>query len=227
LLGSLFESLQSQGHLDDTLVVIVSDHGDEFYEHASLDHVHSLYDELLKSVWFMFGPGVPVVRVSEQVGLIDVMPTVLELLGVETPAPVQGRSRVSLLNGSSDGGNEAVFSFAGYSDYPYSIASVRTKGWKLIRWQLAGMQDAEVSSADHYTVQFRSDTENFVELFDLAKDPGEQHNVSGDHPEVVRALGKLLTEQEASSLRLAKTPGQVPEITEEYLEALKSLGYVQ
>jgi len=227
LLGSLFESLQSQGHLDDTLVVIVSDHGDEFYEHASLDHVHSLYDELLKSVWFMFGPGVPVVRVSEQVGLIDVMPTVLELLGVETPAPVQGRSRVSLLNGSSDGGNEAVFSFAGYSDYPYRIASVRTNEWKFIRWQLAGMRNAQVSKNDHYTVQFRSETEDFVELFDLTKDPGEQRNVAGERPDVVREFEDLLAEQEASSLRLARAPGQPPEMTEEYLEALKSLGYVQ
>jgi len=226
LLGTLLDSLKNTGRLDDTLVVIVSDHGDEFYEHASLDHVHSLYDELLQVPWLMFGPGVPAVTVDEQVGLIDVMPTVLELLGVEPTAPMQGKSRVALIRGGPSG-DEAVFSFNRYSDYPYRLASVRTPGWKFIRWQLAGMRGKPLSSQDHYTVQFRSETEDFVELFDLTTDPGEKQNVAATHPEVVRAFENLLVERERSSLRLAQTPGQSPELTEEYLEALKSLGYVQ
>ncbi len=76
-------------------------------------------------------------------------------------------------------------------------------------------------------MQFRAETEDFVELFDLTRDPGEQRNVAGEHPDVVREFEGRLAEQEASSLRLALAPGQPPEMTEEYLEALKSLGYVQ
>jgi arylsulfatase A-like enzyme len=66
LLSGFVDWLDEKGILDDTLVVVMSDHGDEFWDHGGVDHVHTLYDELLRVAWFMTGPGVEPGRVVER-----------------------------------------------------------------------------------------------------------------------------------------------------------------
>jgi arylsulfatase A-like enzyme len=81
--GRLYEVLRSRGLLDETLLVVVSDHGDEFWDHGSVLHAHTLYGELLDIVGilrFPKGSGAGRVRWSLTRG-IDLAPTLLELLG--------------------------------------------------------------------------------------------------------------------------------------------------
>ena len=98
LIAQFLEDLDRRGQLDDTLVVVVSDHGEEFMEHGKVGHRGTLYMQSLRVPWLMAGPGVPEVVVDEPVGLADVMPTLLELLGVPAP-PMRGESKRSLLRG--------------------------------------------------------------------------------------------------------------------------------
>ena len=67
-------------------VLLFSDHGEEFWDHGDFEHGHSLYDELLRVPFILKGPDVPAARVDAPVSLLDLTPTVLDLLGVEAPS---------------------------------------------------------------------------------------------------------------------------------------------
>ncbi len=86
--------------LDDTdVVVFFSDHGEEFWEHNGFEHGHTLYDELLHVPLIVRAPGFEAKRVEEPVSLLDITPTVLDLLGIEAPNEVDGRSLLPLIRG--------------------------------------------------------------------------------------------------------------------------------
>lgn len=78
---------------DDATVVFFSDHGEEFFDHGDLEHGHTLYDELLRIPFFIHSPGLEPRRVTDPVSLIDLTPTVLEILGL----PIDGLAGRSLL----------------------------------------------------------------------------------------------------------------------------------
>jgi len=101
LLGTLLAGLDSVA--PNTLVVLVADHGDQFGEHGLYRHGNSLYDDLLHVPIVMRAPGlVPTGRrIDEDVGLVDVVPTVLALLGLPPPRWTHGRSLVPLLMGQT------------------------------------------------------------------------------------------------------------------------------
>ena len=82
-LGRLLSLLEKRGRLNNTLVVITADHGEEFFEHGGKGHQRTLFDEV----------------VPDQVRLIDVMPTQLAMAGVEHPPQMQGRDLTPLLRG--------------------------------------------------------------------------------------------------------------------------------
>lgn len=96
-LKRLFTQVRSMGIADSLLVIVVSDHGEEFYEHGGWGHGHTLYQGLLNVPLIMSGPGIDAGVVdSSVVGLIDILPTVLEYLKVEVPETVEG---IDILNG--------------------------------------------------------------------------------------------------------------------------------
>jgi arylsulfatase A-like enzyme len=87
--------------LPDANVLLFSDHGEEFWDHDDFEHGHSLYDELLRVPFILKGPSVPAARVKAPVSLLDVTPTVLDLLGVQAPSSMNmlGRSLLSAIAG--------------------------------------------------------------------------------------------------------------------------------
>jgi len=85
-LALLFASLEERGLADDTIVCIVSDHGEEFMEHGRIGHGHGLQENLLRVPWILHVPGRRGRRVEHPVGLVDVFPTLLAAAGVEAPA---------------------------------------------------------------------------------------------------------------------------------------------
>ena len=101
ILGEIFEELGGRGMLENTLVVITSDHGEEFFEHGNKGHNKTLFDEVLKIPLIAHWPGelegghvIP-----DQVRLIDLMPTLLHFAGHRGPLAVQGRNLAPLLRG--------------------------------------------------------------------------------------------------------------------------------
>ena len=103
-MGRLLEALREMGLDQDTLMVWAADHGEEFWEHNQLFHGQSVYGELNQVPLVYRWPNSPEIKkgvmIDHQVQNIDIMPTILELAGIKGPTNMQGRSLVTLLNGS-------------------------------------------------------------------------------------------------------------------------------
>jgi len=100
-IGKLIAELKRRELWDDTIVVLTSDHGDEFFEHGEKGHQHSLYQELLHVPLIVRVPGFAARQVDARVELIDVMPTLLDLVSVSAPSGLQGRSLAPVLRGEA------------------------------------------------------------------------------------------------------------------------------
>ena len=87
---------------------------------------------------------------------------------------------------------------------------------------------SKAAKRKRYTYKFRTDRqEDFVELFDLSTDPGEQRDVAGAHPDVVESLSALLEERLRRAGGSPMTPREATDLDEEYIEQLKALGYLE
>lgn len=206
---SLDESLArlAEHFVDDrTLLVILSDHGEEFGDHGSMQHGVSLYRELNQILLLIRGPGlgVPGRKVTTPVSIVDILPTVLELAGLPPSDERDGRSLARLwrTNAGVEGDRERpVFAHRRDSSGQRQLWSVVRGPWKLIQGRRT------------------------TELFDRFADPRELDNVVANYPEVARELGDLVERFRASSRRYDTTTSEV-EIEPALLEELRSLGYV-
>ena len=100
--GRLLAGLEAHGLSSNTIVIICSDHGEEFWEHGSRSHGATLYSEVLRVPLVMAGPGLPTSAViSDRVRQIDVLPTVLELVGAKNVPRMDGLSVLPLLKGAT------------------------------------------------------------------------------------------------------------------------------
>ena len=218
-IGRLLDAIDAHSPLEDSLVVVFGDHGEEIGDHGSLEgHGWTLYEEVLRVPLILrFPAGLYQGSVVEQpVGLMDVAPTVLDSLGIPPPDGFQGRSLRPLFDGESEpleyppvisdsGGRLGVFK-----------RSVRGSRFKLIESKDTGQWQVGPPFGAGY------------ELYDLASDPLEQINLfDPDHPEAIRLMRVL----EALDRRLAEagteaTTGDV-ELSEEERQMLESLGYIQ
>ena len=102
--GRVIEDLRRRGLLEHTLVIIAGDHGEAFGEHVEQGHGIFCYEEALRVPLIFYAPKLfgKARTAAARVGLVDVMPTVLDLFGIEIPRAVQGRSFRSLLKGGSE-----------------------------------------------------------------------------------------------------------------------------
>jgi len=159
LVGRLVRGLRALGVLDDTIVVVTSDQGQEFYEHRNWGHGHSLYDEVLHVPLVIRHPSLPADRrVVSPAMLVDVFPTILELAGLPAPGGLDGTSLVPrVLDDTGPGGPD------GYAEHLGSISEARTvvdDGWKLIVVREGGRQ--------------------WSELYDMRADRGEERDLLAD-----------------------------------------------
>ena len=160
--------LESLQLADKTLLIVTSDHGTELCEHDRLDHGFTLYDELLHVPLLMKLPGQSAGReIVDRVSSIDVLPTILDLLGV-LAGEAMGQCRGSSLGPSLAGGRVArsCFSETDYREYTYKRSVLRPDGWKLI-----------------LTLET-----NERELYDLEADPGETVNLAHARPQLADEL---------------------------------------
>jgi arylsulfatase A-like enzyme len=207
-IGRLLNFLDETGLANNTVVVLVSDHGEEFLERRHWGHVElNLYDEILKVPMLMRIPGVPGNQViGQQVSTMDIMPTLLELAGCRIPEKVLGKSLVPLWAGDPKEYDVEVVIGERWRDTSHMIA-VRTEVYKYI-WD-----DAKPNESL---------------LFDLRKDPKEQHNIAAEHPEVVRELHQHVEAQLERMRSTAPAEKSVePVLDEEIVARLRGLGYVE
>ena len=201
-IGLFLGALESRGFLEGAIVVVTSDHGEEFLDHGGVLHGQTLYDELVRVPLIMAGPGVPEGRsVEKQVETIDIMPTILDLCDVEIPSEAQGRSLVPLIRGNLSEWTELAFSEADWRNRKHDIKrAVRTGRHKLYYDRMTGSE----------------------ELYDLIADPGETRNILAANPEIAERLRKQLKEWMATD---RGKPVRI-KLNEKEKERLQALGYL-
>lgn len=225
-LGEFFAGFERAGLLADSIVIVTSDHGEQFWEHGSWGHGQNLYDHQLHVPLLVYLPDA--VRedlnrkgrtqgkaalvqgtIEDQIELIDLYPTLLELLGVELESPVNGRSLVPLLAGL--GSLPAREAFAEHTN----VKEKEQKGLRTPRYKFIVSIPRRSSE----------DGEESYELFDLKRDPGEQNNLApGLAARVLELRAKVGRIVEGSdTARDEEVPAG---IDEDLRNQLKALGYI-
>jgi choline-sulfatase len=200
--GRLLKGLAERGLQERTLIVLLGDHGESLGEHGEYTHGVFLYDSTLHIPLVVAGPGVAVNKiVTQQVRTIDVMPTILELLGLPAGEKAQGVSLApALTQGKDVPANDA------YSETIYPKTNL---GWAELR---------AVRTPQYKLIQAPT-----PELYRLQTDPGESRNVKSQYPAEFDQLQKKIQEvagAESSQGLLERQP-----ISSETLRQLQSLGY--
>jgi hypothetical protein len=131
-----------------TIVVVTSDHGEEFGEHGLRFHARSLYNAVVRVPLVMRVPGVAARRVATPVSLVDVMPTLLDLAGVEGPSGMNGRTLVPALHGRAAPARPILLELMHDRQITRDMAGVVSPPWKVIwdrranAWSLYKLDDA-------------------------------------------------------------------------------------
>jgi choline-sulfatase len=199
--GRLLDALRSDGRLDDTLVVVVADHGEMLGEHGELTHGFFIYEAATRIPLIVSGPGVPSKVIADQVRIVDVMPTALSLLGVPTPAVVQGSDLRPLAEGREL--RLVAHSESWYPRYHY--------GWS----ELRAIQDG----------RFKFIRAPRPEFYELATDRREQHDRSAANLTRLQTFERALQSFEDGVARDGAQHGPRP-IDSDTEERLAALGYV-
>lgn len=222
-LKDFVENLGLPGFWDDTIFVVVSDHGEAFGEHGLMFHGGVPYDEVLRVPFLLRGPGVPAARrVAEPVGLIDVTPTVLDLLGIERPEPIMGRTLVPILGGTTEDWKT-----------PPIYAEARDNTATEVDGPVRGKKVSDALIVRHEGEKFIHRSDGSHELFDLEADPGENTNLWAEGFERKEELLGLAEAYEKSGAkrREALEEGSGPtkkteEIDPAREQKLRALGYI-
>ena len=213
-LGRILRRLEQSGLAGQTIVVFMADHGEALGEHDYWGHQQPIYEEILRVPLIMLAPGILPAgkRVSDPVQLVDLAPTLLQLLGIDPPTPWQGHSLLAALDDRTV--HEPRFLYA-KSDHSaqdtFSILDSVTLGrWKLVRkrWTLNDLDYDD------------------MRLYDLKADPGEQNNVWPSEPVVGRVLLQALDEEQRRDAERGIEAVGIDEADPGLIQNLRALGYV-
>lgn len=202
---TLRECFDALGWERDTLVCVISDHGEEFEEHGARGHGLSLYRELLQVTWLLWSPGRvrDGVEIEANASLVDVLPTLCELADVAPPPGIEGRSLAGLVATRStlEPPAKPLFAHRKGKQQSDDLWSVIAGDWKLI--ERAGVR----------------------ELYDL-RDRNELENLAAAQPEVVARLASELERFRARAVPIGSEQVEL-ELDARAIENLKALGYTK
>ncbi len=193
---ALFEMLK----MDEAIVFFLADHGEEFYEHGAITHGQNLYGETVRVPLMLSlpGKGTPRGRVKTHVTTLDVIPTLRRLLDLPPSIQDQGRDLLAETNE-----RPVLGTLEAQHPQEEDLRSIVLRNYRLI---------APESGAP--------------ELFDLALDPWEQHNLADDKPDLVAELLQRLEQAEKAAPRYRRVK-RIPEPPSEAMrEHLKGIGYL-
>ena len=243
--GRLLQGLEELGLASRTVVAVVSDHGEAFYDrleqlethgYSQADHGHTHFEELLRVPAMISVPGREAAVVAEPAELADVAPTLLGLLGLDPRGlaaggegvPASSRDLAPRMRGEAPTRHPTLISDRIL--YGPSRWAARRGPWKLV---VPG-DEATLASATLGDAPVPEEAHLATELYHLERDPGELRDVAGDHPDVVADLEELAKAELAAreELRRQLLGGDEDVLNSAYLEwnhitKLRALGYLK
>jgi arylsulfatase A-like enzyme len=211
----LKKTWQLSGLAENSVLVVLSDHGEEFWDHGSTQHGPTLYSELQYVVMMMYGPehGIPAQRIKVNVSLVDVLPTLADLIGKPLAERREGVPLTPLFSSDDKGDalrkrlqDRCLFAHRMYSSSrKLALWSITWNNWKLIDWW-----------GDRR------------KLFDHKTDRGEYHDLYLKRPKIAEKLySRLSTFKERMERGQETTDQNEIDLDEDLLTKLKALGYVE
>ena len=188
---NLFHALDALGIMDETIIVINGDHGETLYDHECWFDHHGMYDTVLHVPLIIRYPGAMPegVMVPGYNQHKDLMPTLMELCGIDPGIPFDGRSLLPLAYGDVPTLDSAF--------YITECTWMRKHGWRTPEWKLIVALEPDF----HFKPE--------VELYNLVQDPGEDHNVAEQYPEVVATLKSHMEAWIAKRMRETGLPNPI------------------
>jgi arylsulfatase A-like enzyme/tetratricopeptide (TPR) repeat protein len=216
LVGGFLDQLQRRKLLESSAVVLTADHGEGLGDHGEAFHGYFVYDSTVHVPLMLRLPGargreLAGTRVADAVSHVDIVPTLLEIAGVEVPEGLAGKSLLGPVTRSARGA-------AGGADDDEQRGVYAESFYPLLHYGWAPLRSLRVGRTKYIEAPR-------AELFDLESDPGEQDNVFATQPRVGRPMARRLR---ALTDRLdASAPSTTtPDLDEQTLAQLRALGYV-
>lgn len=203
IVGRLVQTLEHRGLYDEATIVLVSDHGEGLGDHGEQEHGLFLYDESIRVPFILKQPGGEGAgrRVATPVQLIDLVPTLLDLVRAPIPSNLRGRSLRPILDEESGTVREqGIYAEAFYSRFHF--------GWS----ELYSLTDS----------RYRYVKAPREELYDLEHDPDEQRNIAGERQQAAAAMRGAI--EQLISGRVVEAPSQISAADEERFAALGYIG---
>lgn len=206
-IGELLAELERRGDLERSLVVLTADHGEGLGDHKHVGHISQLYDSLIRVPLVLSMPGrLPQGhRIANPAALVDVFPTIAELVGVDPPTDPSGVSLVPVIRG----------------DAPARLIVAET-----YRPESPTDKRALVDGGSKY-IRSATDERSWEELYDLRSDPGEVENLAESDPERVETLARQLDVILGGTGADGHVVPLEASLTEEEKAQLRALGYLR
>jgi choline-sulfatase len=205
--GRVVSYLEAQGLLDKTIVVVTGDHGESLSEHGEATHGFFVYESTVHVPLIVRAPLSGVSggrRVRDVVRSVDVMPTVLDILGVPAPAGLEGASVAALMTGAV---NEL-----GLESYSEALYPLHHFGWSDLRAMRSG--------------RYKLIAAPRPELYDLQDDPGENHDLFAQREALGQRMLARLREREGTFAKAGRGDRPSVEVDPDARARLAALGYV-
>ena len=207
-IGVLLSALREASRPEETLIIFTADHGEELFEHGPPGHVPYLYDTVVRVPLFVswLGRLASGLVLEDVVSHVDLLPTVLDLLGVPDPVARSGRSLRPLLAQPRDASfaDEPVLAETFRPEAPVDLKALIARRWKLIS----------------------NPAEDEPSLYDLARDPAERDDVAARDRSVAADLAVRL-DRALAVARERAVPPERETLTEAELQRLRALGYLR
>ena len=204
-IGQILDTLEEEGLMENTVVMINADHGESMYQHDWFFTHFVFYENVERVPFIMYMPGMQPKRIRGQVQLEDTAPTMLAMCQREPMAGMEGVNLLPLLDGTSNEVRENTFAMGRF--------------WSMIRGRVDGRM---------YKCIFQQGTRQKLEkpwLFDLDSDPEEKKNIFQKQPEVVKILTERFDEW-ANERDWARGEVERTGFDKETLDELRTLGYI-
>ncbi|MFZ0797916.1 MAG: sulfatase-like hydrolase/transferase [Terriglobales bacterium] len=213
-LGKLFSYLRTHGLFENSAIAMMSDHGESLGDHGEEFHGFFLYDATIHVPLLIKLPGDRFAgeRIETHVGLVDVLPTILQAVGIDVPPEVQGESLLGLMQPkppAAAGGETDPASSPDRLQYAETEYGVRAYGWSAIR---------SVRTSKYLFIEAPR-----RELYDLAADPKAEHDLSATSKAVADTLQSQLDDFRRKTTKNGEAPASVND--PEAQEKLAALGY--